>query len=1174
MCFAFPFYKMYIFSLFVTFLLTFSAQNLIIYATNLIFHFYPFISGNVSIYSYNIPINKKGRISMKKINRFLSITQGNCHYSFLPSGDVFTFKQDSFLINQFRGNPKDGSVNNIYLRIHNKNEVSFYPLLGIKSHSRLSYNEELLQYSGCVAGVSYSVTFRPVSNCWFWDISLSGSGQAVDLIYGQDISIAPENNVYTNEFYVSQYLGHSIYDSKYGYIVCSRQNMPADGQFPYLQQGVIGAKAVHYSTDGLQFFGLSCKETGIPAALSGDLADLNLQYEFAYTALQTETFFLNGTREFSFYGYFLENHPDAVTAPEYQDEILAAYHTLPDAQKPLKEVPPVSLRKHFGSPISSDPFTAEELDLLFPNRILEEQNEGALLSFFTEDHAHVVTKDKELLTERPHGTIIITPPDQHSINSSLISSTQYMCGIFNSHVVTGNTDLHKFLSTQRGFLNLQKNSGQRLYIRLDGSYRLLNLPGLFEMGMNYSRWYYKLANDIICVTAYTAAKIPDLILEVNSANHISYDFLVTNQLVMGTHEYAGDISCQATKDGLRFVLDSDVYPGLHYDLLLPGCDFSASDDRIFFEEDTPFDETFLTLSVPGRDSFSVIVRGYLDSQEEERQNVYSFAVEKKACIDYYGSLINHFHLTPASCLKQADILNETVWWYAHNAMIHFAMPHGLEQPGGAAWGTRDICQGPVEFFLTTQHYGLVRAILLNVFAHQSKCTGEWPQWFMFDRYSINPGECHGDVIFWPLKCVADYLDATGDVSILEEQIPYDDDDQKSFLLSHMEHALSNIANTRMIGDTGLITYAGGDWDDTLQPANDDLKQRLVSAWTVALASQTFCLLSRTLLAASGKLADPAVSDMAAILSARFDALAAQVKKAFKEILIKDGIIAGFLDCGDTYTYMLHPYDDQTGIHYRLLPMTRSIIAELADPEQARRNASLIREHLKCPDGVRLMDRPANYDGGVSHLFKRAEQAANVGREISLQYTHAHIRYIEAMAKLGDAEEAWNSLFMINPILIQDSVPNANIRQSNLYFSSSDGAYPDRYDYAEHFDLLKAGAIGVKGGWRLYSSGPGIYIRQLIQNIMGIRFSQEGLLIDPVLPPKADELTLTYDCFGRTLTFRYHILTENVSEPPLKVMDGSSALSTQNLCNPYRPGAVLLSRKTLENCSDVLDIYIN
>lgn len=136
-------------------------------------------------------------------------------------------------------------------------------------------------------------------------------------------------------------------------------------------------------------------------------------------------------------------------------------------------------------------------------------------------------------------------------------------------------------------------------------------------------------------------------------------------------------------------------------------------------------------------------------------------------------------------------------------------------------------------------------------------------------------------------------------------------------------------------------------------------------------------------------------------------MAEQMKASFQTLLIKDEVIAGFAYFKDAETieYMLHPLDQNTGIQYRLLPMTRSIIAELVDPAQADMNLRLIDEHLKCPDGVRLMDRPARYEGGVSTIFRRAEQAANVGREISLQYVHAHIRYLEAAAKLGDAERA-------------------------------------------------------------------------------------------------------------------------------------------------------------------------
>lgn len=64
---------------------------------------------------------------MSRMNRFLSLTQGDAAYTFLPTGDVFTFKQGHFLINQLRGNAKDGSVNNIYLRIHTPNGPISYP---------------------------------------------------------------------------------------------------------------------------------------------------------------------------------------------------------------------------------------------------------------------------------------------------------------------------------------------------------------------------------------------------------------------------------------------------------------------------------------------------------------------------------------------------------------------------------------------------------------------------------------------------------------------------------------------------------------------------------------------------------------------------------------------------------------------------------------------------------------------------------------------------------------------------------------------------------------------------------------------------------------------------------------------------------------------------------------
>lgn len=111
--------------------------------------------------------------------------------------------------------------------------------------------------------------------------------------------------------------------------------------------------------------------------------------------------------------------------------------------------------------------------------------------------------------------------------------------------------------------------------------------------------------------------------------------------------------------------------------------------------------------------------------------------------------------------------------------------------------------------------------------------------------------------------------------------------------------------------------------------------------------------------------------------------------------------------------------------------------------------------------------PCASDGGASTHFKRTEQAADFGCEVGLQYVHAHIRFVEAMVKLGRKDDAWHSLKLINPVGIRTSVPNAEWRQSNAYFSSSDGKFNTRYEAQERFGELRAGAVPIKGGWRKY-----------------------------------------------------------------------------------------------------------
>jgi cellobiose phosphorylase len=212
--------------------------------------------------------------------------------------------------------------------------------------------------------------------------------------------------------------------------------------------------------------------------------------------------------------------------------------------------------------------------------------------------------------------------------------------------------------------------------------------------------------------------------------------------------------------------------------------------------------------------------------------------------------------------------------------------------------------------------------------------------------------------------------------------------------------------------------------------------------------------------------------------------------------------------------LLHPSDTRTGLSYSLLPMNRAIIAGLFTEEQARHHLRLIREHLLFPDGVRLMDKPVAYHGGPEQLFRRAESASFFGREIGLMYVHAHLRYGEALAALGEADALWEALQVSNPIAVTDCLAHASPRQRNAYFSSSDAAFPDRYRASAEWQRLKSAEVAVDGGWRIYSSGPGLYTNVLLAHALGIRRRFGERTVQPVLPRSLGRVMLEMVIDGR------------------------------------------------------------
>jgi CRISPR-associated protein Csx3 len=414
--------------------------------------------------------------------------------------------------------------------------------------------------------------------------------------------------------------------------------------------------------------------------------------------------------------------------------------------------------------------------------------------------------------------------------------------------------------------------------------------------------------------------------------------------------------------------------------------------------------------------------------------------------------------------------------------------------------------------------------------------------------TIQQTHSHGDVCLWPVKALCDYVEATNDLAFLEQDIGYTD--PASFeptgphetLWAHCDRVLAQ-CQARFMTGTALINYGDGDWDDTLQPADPTMSTRMVSAWTVALAYQTFRQLAEVCRRARDD-----------VRASRLDTLLERMRTDFHEYMMPGGIVAGFLvrEEDGAWRPLLHPTDAVTGIRYRLLPMTRAVLAELFTPDEAQRHLDIIARELRFADGVRLMSEPVPYHGGCTRLFKRAETAANVGREIGLQYVHAHLRYAEAMARVGDAEALWWALQVVNPVGLTEVVPHAAPRQSNVYFSSSDADFADRLEAAARWNELRTGRIAVRGGWRLYSSGPGLFLHKVRACLLGIRESFGDVVFDPVLAMRLDGLIAHLMLLERPVEVRYRVRGANAAVAGV-VVNGARLSLTMRESNPYRTG---------------------
>ena len=198
-------------------------------------------------------------------------------------------------------------------------------------------------------------------------------------------------------------------------------------------------------------------------------------------------------------------------------------------------------------------------------------------------------------------------------------------------------------------------------------------------------------------------------------------------------------------------------------------------------------------------------------------------------------------------------LQEILPWFAHNAMIHYLAPRGLEQYSGGGWGTRDVCQGPVETAARARHDGSRCAICCcgcsrrrtpTATGRNGSCSSSASA--AFDRPIRTATSSSGRCWRWPSTS----LHRTTS-SLLDEVVPFfhpqgDDQAEQATIWGHVERALAVIAAARHPGHAVWPPMATATGTTRCSRSDPAMCERLCSAWTVTLHYQTLTTLAAAL----------------------------------------------------------------------------------------------------------------------------------------------------------------------------------------------------------------------------------------------------------------------------------------------------------------------------------------
>ena len=411
---------------------------------------------------------------------------------------------------------------------------------------------------------------------------------------------------------------------------------------------------------------------------------------------------------------------------------------------------------------------------------------------------------------------------------------------------------------------------------------------------------------------------------------------------------------------------------------------------------------------------------------------------------------------------------------------------GYYQSGGA-YGFRDQLQDTLG--LKYIHPEFLKHQILKHAKHQF-VEGDIEHWW-HEETGRGIRTRFSDDLLWLVYVTLEYINHTGDTSILEIEIPYlqgellkEGEDEKydkyqvtSFKEPLYEHCKKAIERSLNFGENGLPKIGSGDWNDGFSTVGNNGKGE--SVW---LGFFLYGILDKFIPICKQKGEEE--------LAQKYTTIQNQLKRAlntngwdgrwYKRAFMDDGNILGSME------------NDECRIDS--IAQSWSIISQAGDNDKKYISMDSLENHLVDRENgiIKLLDPPFA-KGKLEPGYIKAYLPGV--RENGGQYTHAAIWVIIAEALLGFGDKALEFYRMINPIEHSRTKDASNKYKVEPYVIPA--------------DIYGAGNLAGRGGWTWYTGSSSWFYKAGIEYILGLKIENGYLRIDPCIPKDWKEYSMQY-----------------------------------------------------------------